>query len=199
MKGLGVRMAQRKIIFVLFSLAALPLLEIGLMLRIGQSIGFVATVALLVTSAVVGLFVIRAVGLPRAVAMLRERGATAVSPAESVIDYSVIFFGGLLLMIPGFVSDAIGLTLLLPPVRKWIINRSLSQAFGPGMARPQQPGFRTQRRSSTGASEPRAKTYADLKSGPVRGDRIEDAFPGVIIEGEYERVEPDGRDARAAP
>ncbi len=92
---------------------ALPLIEIAVLIKVGQAIGFWPTMLLLIAAAVLGSFVIRERGLSaasRAFEVMRE-GRIPIAP---MLDSYVVIMAGLLLIIPGLVSDVIGLLLLVP-------------------------------------------------------------------------------------
>ena len=101
---------------------AFPLIEIAVLIKVGEAIGFWPTMLLLIAAAFLGSFVIREQGLSvvgRAFDAMRE-GRIPLAP---MLDSYVVIMAGLLLIIPGLVSDAIGLLLLIPPLRRWCIRR----------------------------------------------------------------------------
>ena len=101
---------------------AFPLIEIAVLIKGGQGIGFWPTMMLLVAAAFLGMIVIREQGVSmvgRAFDAMREGRV----PLEPMLDSYVVIMAGLLLIIPGLVSDAIGLLLLVPPLRRWCIRR----------------------------------------------------------------------------
>jgi len=93
-----------------------PIIELAVIIQIGQLIGVLPTIALLVIDSIVGSMLLRAQGraawerFNRALAERRP-------PAREVLDGVLIIFGGALLITPGFVTDVLGLLLLLPPTR----------------------------------------------------------------------------------
>ena len=93
-----------------------PIVELYLLLQVGQAIGVLPTIALLVADSVLGGVLLRAQGRS-AWRRLRETLAAGRMPAREVIDGALIIFGGALLLTPGFLSDILGLILLLPPTR----------------------------------------------------------------------------------
>jgi UPF0716 protein FxsA len=109
-------------IFLLL-LIGVPVLEIFVFIEVGHAIGWLAAVVLLLGTSLVGTRVLRVQG--RATI---ERVSIAVSehrpPARAAIDGALGFLGGLLLVVPGFVTDALGALLVLPPTRtltrRWI-------------------------------------------------------------------------------
>lgn len=145
-----------------FGALALPLIEIALFVVIGGQIGLWATLAWVVLTGVAGFALMRAQGA-RAVTDLRRVAAGVGDPAKPLADGAVLMFAGLMLVLPGFLTDAVGLALLLPPVRAWLL-RSVR-------ARVSVRGFGVGPRSG-GATRP----------GGYEG-------PGVI-DGEFHEIEP---------
>lgn len=107
---------------VLLAALVLPLIEIALFVVIGGQIGVWTTLALVLGSAVAGAFILRFQGLvaigetQRALREMRD-------PSEPVANGAMLMMAGVLLMIPGFLTDAVALVLLLPPVRQAIYRR----------------------------------------------------------------------------
>jgi UPF0716 protein FxsA len=93
-----------------------PVLELWVLWQIGSAIGILPTIALLLLDSVLGAALMRWQG--RA-AWMRFNAALAEGrvPGKEVIDGVLVIFGGALLLTPGFLSDALGLMLLLPPTR----------------------------------------------------------------------------------
>jgi UPF0716 protein FxsA len=110
----------------LLVLIGVPVLEIFVFIEVGRAIGWLLAIVLLLGTSVLGTQVLRIQG--RAAI---ERVSTAVSerraPARAAIDGALGFLGGLMLVVPGFVTDAIGALLLLPPTRsltrRWLSRR----------------------------------------------------------------------------
>lgn len=95
---------------------ALPLLELFVIVQVGQAIGALATFGLLVLGMVLGALLLRSQGR---LAWRRFRTALSAGrvPAAEAIDGTLVVMGASLLIVPGFISDALGLLLLLPPTR----------------------------------------------------------------------------------
>jgi UPF0716 protein FxsA len=93
-----------------------PLVELYVIIQIGQAIGLIPTLFLLVLDSLVGAALLRSQG--RA-AWIRFNRALAEgrAPAKEVLDGVLIIFGGALLLAPGFLTDIVGLVLLIPPTR----------------------------------------------------------------------------------
>jgi len=105
-----------------FLFLVLPLAEIACFILVGRRIGLLATLSLVVLSAFAGLFLMRMAGFG-ALARLRQSGREGQPPGKELADVTMIFIAGALLLVPGFLSDVIGLALLLPPVRRFLWNR----------------------------------------------------------------------------
>ncbi len=106
----------------LFLLLALtPLLEIWVLTEIGTRIGALPTFALLVVTAVIGAAIARWQGLEKAREIQRQMQLRQM-PAAELLDGLMILIAGLLLLIPGIVSDVMGLGLLIPPIRRLVLR-----------------------------------------------------------------------------
>jgi UPF0716 protein FxsA len=114
----------------LILIIALPLLEIYVLIKVGGLIGAIPTIALLVFSAVLGTLLLRWQGF---VTLRRVRDALArgESPAGDLRDALLVLISGVLLLIPGFISDIVGLLCLLPPLRR-SLTRAASKRRPPG-------------------------------------------------------------------
>jgi UPF0716 protein FxsA len=103
-----------------------PVAEVFVAIQVADAIGVLATVLLLIASWPIGTWALRSRG--RA-AWRRLGGAVAAGrpPGREVLDGALILVGGLLLIVPGFITDAFGLVLLLPPTRvamRWLLARN---------------------------------------------------------------------------
>jgi UPF0716 protein FxsA len=98
-----------------------PLIEIGGFIAVGKAIGVLPTLAAIVVSGVLGAVLLRVEG----VRVLRQTLAALQSgkrPDRALAHAGLTALGGLLLLLPGFFSDIIGLALFLPPVRAVVIT-----------------------------------------------------------------------------
>jgi len=107
-----------------------PLAELYLILKVGDTIGIGWTVLLLVADSLLGSWLLRSQG--RAVwRRFNEILAQGRVPHREVIDGVLVIFGGAFLITPGFLTDIVGLLLLLPPTRA-IVRRVLVRRMGRG-------------------------------------------------------------------
>lgn len=93
-----------------------PFVELFVLLQVGQAIGVVDTIVLLVVVSVVGAWLVKREGLG-VLRRAQERVAAGTVPGRELVDGILILFAGALLLTPGFVTDVVGILLLLPPVR----------------------------------------------------------------------------------
>lgn len=139
---------------------AVPIIEIALFIQVGGLIGLWPTLAIVVLTAILGTWLVRSQGV-LALHNVRQSFADLRDPTEPLAHGAMILVAGVLLLTPGFFTDAVGFALLTPPVRVAVINylrkhikvQRFEMGGGPG----------PQRRPHTGA----------------RGD---------VIDGEYEDV-----------
>ncbi|MBB4824244.1 UPF0716 protein FxsA [Sporosarcina luteola] len=96
-----------------------PSIEIALLIYSGNTLGVFPTIALLFLTAIGGAYLAKRQGL-KAWRDLQARMQTMETPGNALIDSVCIFMGGILLIIPGFVTDLIGLLLLFPGPRKLV-------------------------------------------------------------------------------
>ena len=93
-----------------------PIAELAVIIQVGQVIGVLPTVAILVADSILGSVLMRAQGRA-AWRRFNEAVRGGRVPAREVIDGALVLFGGALLLTPGFLTDVLGLVLLIPPTR----------------------------------------------------------------------------------
>ncbi|MGZ4187929.1 MAG: FxsA family protein [Solirubrobacteraceae bacterium] len=117
-----------------------PLLELFVAFEVSQLIGVTYTVLLILLSVPVGIWAVRSQG--RVVwRRLTDGIAAGRPPARAVLDGALVLIGGVLFILPGFVSDVFGALLLLPPSRAGL-RRLLVRNFHGRFVR-QMAGFST--------------------------------------------------------
>ena len=105
----------------------LPIVEIYVMVQVADRVGVLNMIGLLLLFSIGGLWLVKHQGLGTLTRIRTELNAGRV-PTASVVDGFLLLVAGVLLVIPGFVTDILGLTLLLPPVRRGV-QRSLGRRF----------------------------------------------------------------------
>ena len=109
-----------------FGLILLPIIEIAIFIKVGQTIGLFPTLGLIIGAALLGGLLLRMQGLS-VLAQLRSNVNAGRMPARTIADTMMIGVAALLLVLPGFLSDFAALALLLPPVRSWIYGALASR------------------------------------------------------------------------
>jgi UPF0716 protein FxsA len=112
-------------LFLLFTVV--PLLELYILIKIGGYIGAFPTVGLVVLTALLGFVLARFEGL-RKLTQIKRSLSLGIVPAEEMLDGVLIFVGGVLLIIPGVLTDLFALILLIPYTRT-IFKRWLRRRF----------------------------------------------------------------------
>jgi UPF0716 protein FxsA len=159
--------------FILWFLLFLswPVAEIAIFVQVGQAIGWLGAILLTIGTAVAGSILLRIQGFNTMNRFLTaaEKGESPVGP---VLDGVGIFVAGLLLLLPGFISDVLGLLLFIPPLRRWLIGLMFRHVLQGGAA-----------------SWPR-------RSGPSRrtGDAGQGGFRKSenVVDAEFETLDPQG-------
>jgi UPF0716 protein FxsA len=122
-------------LFLLFTI--LPVLDLWLLLRIGGAIGFWPAVALVIGTGLLGAALARTEGF-RVLRSWQTALAAGRLPEEGVLSGVLVLVGAALLVTPGVITDAVGLLLLLPPVRKLVaaaLRRRLAGQVAAGRVR----------------------------------------------------------------
>lgn len=111
---------------------AVPIVEIWVILKVGSLIGALPTVGIIVVTAVSGAALARHQGFA-ALRQLQEAMAAGRKVGRALVEAALVLVAGIMLLTPGFVTDGIGLALLLPPVRAWVAARLARWAEGRAM------------------------------------------------------------------
>ncbi len=101
---------------LLVAFIVVPIVEIYVIIQVGQVIGPWWTIALLIADSILGSWLIRREG-GRAWRALRSALDSGRMPAKELADGALILVGGTLMLTPGFVTDAFGILLILPMTR----------------------------------------------------------------------------------
>ena len=107
---------------ILLSIIVIPVIEIYLLIKIGSQIGAITTIILIFTTAIIGIYYAKYEGLNTLKSGFSQLSKSQ-TPAYEVISGAAIAFAALLLIIPGFLTDALGFLLIFPISRKFIFSR----------------------------------------------------------------------------
>lgn len=106
---------------MIFRLLALfvivPLVDLAILVRLGQALGFWPTIGLVVATGTAGAFLARSQGLA-VLRGIRTEMAVGQMPSSRLLDGAMVLVGGVLLLTPGLLTDLAGFILLLPPSRR---------------------------------------------------------------------------------
>jgi UPF0716 protein FxsA len=123
--------------WLFFLFTVVPIVEVYILIKIGNVIGALNTVLLLIGTALLGAFLIRLEGV-RTFSRMTTNLAQGVVPAEELVDGLLIFIAGVLLITPGIFTDVLALFLLIPFSRtlckRWL-RRKFDRMVSTGMAR----------------------------------------------------------------
>ncbi|MGB7962178.1 MAG: FxsA family protein [Propionicimonas sp.] len=151
-----------------------PLAEVWLLTAVGRAIGVWPTLGILVVEAIVGAWLMRREGT-RAWTALQSAVSQGRMPAGHLADAALVLTGGILLMLPGFFTDIIGVLFLLPITRP-LVRRFLGFVLAKQAAK-----------SGIDVNLIRVRTQSDTI---IRGETVEGTAPSapeaVVIKGEVE-------------
>jgi UPF0716 protein FxsA len=138
--------------WLLVAFLLMPVIEIAVIIQVGQQIGATWTVALLLGISLLGAWIIKREGR-RAWLDVQRSVDSGEPPAREMVDSALILLGGTLLLVPGFVTDVVGFLLVLPFTRPfvrraaqvWLARRATTYVIGRtdrlgGPRRPVVPG-----------------------------------------------------------
>ena len=150
-------------------LTVLPLIEIAVLVKFGQWAGVWITLAVVIGTAVAGVGILQRQGLAM---MLRTQAAVmrGEPPVGAMLEGGMMVMAGTLLIMPGLITDALGLLLLVPPIRRFLAHRVAAGMFGDGDIRVDvfEEGQRRE---------------------PPRGGARDGDGGGPVIEGDFERID----------
>lgn len=103
--------------WLLVAFIAVPMIEIALFIQVGGFIGIWWTLLIVLMTAIAGSYLVRSQGL-RELSNLQRSFSELQDPTEPLANAAMILFAGALLLTPGFFTDVVGLSLLVPSVRR---------------------------------------------------------------------------------
>ncbi len=173
-------------VVLLLVLLGIPVAEIFFIIRVARDLGIPETIGLLVAVSIAGAWLVRRSGLG-VLRQIQERLARGEIPGKELVDGLLILVGGLLMLTPGFLTDAVGLLLLVPPTRlalRALLVRRYSKRIrvagwnaGPGVF-----GVGGFGRRGAGGFGP--------ETGPDRGDVRDVREPRALRKGRKRREKP---------
>ena len=113
---------------ILLLIILIPVVELTVLIQVGTQIGAFSAIGLTILTAIVGLSLVRSEGLS-VMQRAQKNMASGQTTAPELIEGAMLAMAGLCLLIPGFVTDAVGALLLLPPIRSWTAKKVMSSQF----------------------------------------------------------------------
>ncbi len=112
-------------------LIIMPIVELMVLLKVGRLLGVLPTIALLLFTAAAGIYILKQQGFST-ISRAQLRMQSGEVPARELMEGLMLAFGGLLLLIPGFVTDVLAFILLLPFLRRPLLSMRTGyvKAFG---------------------------------------------------------------------
>ncbi len=157
--------------YLLLLFIAIPIIEMWLLITVGQHIGAPLTIWLVVATAVIGVYWLRQQGFST-LTRLNQRLSSGQLPAREIAEGVILTIGGALLLTPGFATDILGFSCLFPLTRALWANLALSRIQNGVMASASSAHFSQQ---SSRQSSPQSK-HSNNNHGS-----------NDIIDGEYSR------------
>ncbi|USD65458.1 FxsA family protein [Vibrio sp. SCSIO 43136] len=160
---------------------AVPMIEIALFIQVGGFLGFWPTMGLVLLTAFVGASLVRSQGL-QTLMSVQSRLQQGELPAQQIVEGVMLAVSGVLLLTPGFMTDAMGMAVLLPAPRAYLAKQLMSRVKVQGM----HGGFSSHSQFGQGGFE---QHNPFEQQDPFKRDQ-----DGSTFEGEYERKDDDHND-----
>jgi UPF0716 protein FxsA len=158
-----------RFLFIFFII--IPLIEMSLLFAVSDQIGGLATLSLVVLTAVIGVQILKQQGLAT-LSRANQRMAAGELPAQEILEGMMLAGAGALLLTPGFITDAIGFCLLAGPIRRAIAAKLIRLGIATKM-------------SSSGAAG-----FTVFSSGSVRTKSNPPGSRPEVVEGEFTEEGP---------
>ncbi len=160
--------------FLLPVFVILPIVEVWLLIAVGREIGLLPTVLAVIATAIIGVYWLRMQGLATLM-RFQERLVERQLPTTEIVEGVLLIVAGAFLLTPGFATDFVGFSLLVPRLRRWFAAQ-LKVLVVPGV----------QTAEMDHAAEARTNHERFRGAGQAKGSGGSSDDP-VVIEGEYTR------------
>ncbi|MGF1757495.1 membrane protein FxsA [Photobacterium sagamiensis] len=171
---------------LLFLFIVVPIVEIALFVQLGGFLGLWPTIALVLITAVVGASLVRSQGIATLMAV-QTKLQQGELPAQQIVEGVMLAVSGVLLLTPGFMTDALGMFVLLPAPRAMLAQQIMSRVKVKGMA--SGSGFSAGFGGGQGFT---GQGPFDHGADPFESRRDKDAnSQGDVFDGEFERKDDD--------
>jgi len=132
-------------VFILFLIfIVVPIVEISILIQVGEQLGVMSTIGLVILTAAIGASLVRSQGL-QTLMTAQQKIQQGQQASQEVIEGIMLAIAGVLLVTPGFATDTLGLLMLMPLTRKPIANYFVAKLVAKGMggAHARQPFSRS--------------------------------------------------------
>ncbi|TCT37939.1 FxsA family protein [Vibrio crassostreae] len=155
-----------------------PIIEIGLFIQVGGFLGLWPTIALVLITAFVGASLVRSQGI-QTLMSVQGRLQQGEMPAQQILEGVMLAVAGVLLLTPGFMTDALGMLVLLPAPRAMIAKKMMEKMVVSNMS----GGFHAGGQAGFGQSP--------FGQDPFNRDPSNQSKDGNTFEGEFEKKDDD--------
>ena len=155
-----------------------PIIEIGLFIQVGGFLGLWPTIALVLITAFVGASLVRSQGI-QTLMSVQGRLQQGEMPAQQILEGVMLAVAGVLLLTPGFMTDALGMLVLLPAPRAMIAKKMMEKMVVSNMS----SGFHAGGQAGFGQSP--------FGQDPFNRDPSDQSKDGNTFEGEFEKKDDD--------
>ncbi|MCG9553752.1 membrane protein FxsA [Vibrio sp. Isolate31] len=155
-----------------------PIIEIGLFIQVGGFLGLWPTIALVLITAFVGASLVRSQGI-QTLMSVQGRLQQGEMPAQQILEGVMLAVAGVLLLTPGFMTDVLGMLVLLPAPRAMIAKKMMEKMVVKNMS----GGFHAGGQAGFGQSP-----FGD---DPFNRDPFDQSKGGNTFEGEFEKKDDD--------
>ena len=155
-----------------------PIIEIGLFIQVGGFLGLWPTIALVLITAFVGASLVRSQGI-QTLMSVQGRLQQGEMPAQQILEGVMLAVAGVLLLTPGFMTDALGMLVLLPAPRAMIAKKMMEKMVVTNMS----GGFHAGGQAGFGQSP--------FGQDPFNHDPSDQSKGGNTFEGEFEKKDDD--------
>ncbi|MDL5026717.1 FxsA family protein [Vibrio gigantis] len=155
-----------------------PIIEIGLFIQVGGFLGLWPTIALVLITAFVGASLVRSQGI-QTLMSVQGRLQQGEMPAQQILEGVMLAVAGVLLLTPGFMTDALGMLVLLPAPRAMIAKKMMEKMVVKNMS----GGFHAGGQTGFGQSP--------FGQDPFNRDPFDQSKDGNTFEGEFEKKDDD--------
>jgi UPF0716 protein FxsA len=145
-----------------------PIAELYVIIQVGEAIGVLPTIALLIVDSLLGSWLMRSQGRSAWRRFNMTLGEGRI-PHREVLDGALVIFGGALLLTPGFLTDILGIVLLLPPTRA-LVRAVVARRVLPRLVVTGLGGFGGQGPSNGGRRRPPGAGGADVEGTATEVD-----------------------------